>query len=609
MNVWNLLFNKENKEDQVMSEVSTVAGATPAPSLDFKSAMDEVLINIKAQVPIIWVLTHEEGRFIEELKKAMGEKSKRRAYVWSGHIGLSTIAEYAKNPVRATGTMDKTWMPNVLLQKVLELQPEENKESGITYVLRDFHTVLHDQTARQIRDMYEHMTTNGKTLVIVSPFLAYPGGSGIHPTLEKQVVVVNFNLPSREQIEAKVRENIAVTKNSIPKDRVIKSKVEYTDAEYIEISRALQGLTINEVENAIASCLAHVLKLDPERLIREKRQIVRKSGILELIETKIEASDVGGLDLAKNYLTRYSNAHSKEARAYGVEPLKGIILTGIPGTGKSLLAKAMGHLWKVPLLKLDMGKVMDRLVGSSEDRMRQVIATAEACAPCVLWLDEVEKGLAGTKSSNFSDGGTLARVFGTLLTAMQDGMKGVTMIATANDIQMLPPELIRRFNEVFFVDLPGPDERWQILGIHLGKKGRDITKFNGMKADFLKASEGYTGAEIEKVVADAITRAFYAEAKDVNASHVLASLTDTKPLSQVQAEKVIKLQKWALDHARYASSYSQEVNKKNAAQIVKKALDLDSAVGDIKEMKTSAEKKRDTLAAADANPGRKIDVE
>lgn len=588
-----------------MSEETPISNTST--SLEYGSTMEEIACNIKAQVPIIWVLTHEELRFIEEFEASM-KKLRRRMYVWSGHSGLSKGSEW-RTGQRATGDMEKTHQPKELLQKVLDLTHDPDNEAGIVYILRDFHQVLTDQTARQIRDMYDLMSKKAKNLIIVSPFLAHPGGAGIHPTLEKQVMVVNYGLPTREEIEARVRHNVAISKESVPTGKKIRTKLEYTDQEYMDVSRALQGLTISELENATGTCLAHRFFLDPERLIRDKRQIVRKSGILEFIDTRVEQKDVGGLDLAKAYLSRYTNAHSKEAQAFGVEPLRGVLFTGIPGTGKSLLAKAMGHLWKIPLLKLDMGKVMDRLVGSSEDRMRQVIAVAEAMAPCIVWIDEIEKGLSGTKSSNFSDGGTLARVFGTLLTAMQDGLKGVTMIATANDTTMLPPELIRRFNEVFFVDLPGPDERWQILGIHLSKKGRDLSKFNGMKKDFLEASEGYTGAEIEKVIADAIARAFFGGTKDVTPAHVLEALRETKPISKIQEEKIVKLQKWALDHARYASSYSQEVNRKNADNIKKKALDLEAAVGDLKEIKTSAEKKRDAIEDAEQNKERKFHVE
>ena len=585
-----------------------VQTAQALPNLEYKSPIDEILMNIRAQVPIIWVLTHEEGRFINEYEKVIASTIKRRTYVWSQNVGLAPLKDY-KTAMRGTGQFEKTHLPNVLLDQVLRITPEQDKETGITYILRDFHSVLNDLTARHIRDIYDHMAGNGKTLLIVSPFLAFPGGTGIHPTLEKQIVVINYSLPNREQIEVGIKAALDQAKKNVPPGKTPKAKVEYTTQEMLECSRAMQGLTITEVDNAIATCLTHQNRLDPERLIKDKRQIVRKSGILEFIDTRVQQKDVGGLDLAKAYLGRYTNAHSKEAAAFGVEPLKGVLFTGIPGTGKSLLAKAMGHQWKIPLLRLDMGKIMDRLVGSSEDRMRQTIAVAEAMAPCILWIDEIEKGLSGTKSSNFSDGGTLARVFGTLLTAMAEGLKGVTMIATANDIAMLPPELVRRFNEVFFVDLPGPDERWQILDIHLEKRGRDISKFQSFRAEFLEASDGFTGAEIEKVVTAAVAQAFFLGAKDVKTEHILEVLKDTKPISKVQADKIVKLQKWAIDNARSASSYSAEQIKKNAEKITKRALELDKSFEDMKEMKTSAEKRRDATTAAENNIGRKLEVD
>lgn len=578
-------------------------------NFNFKDPIEEVLINIKAQAPIIWVVTHEENRFISEFLRVASAETKRKAFVWSSYSGIVNEKEYEQS-IRASGQFEKTWLPHIMLEKVLTLGYDKEKELGITYILRDFHSVLMDPIARQIRDMYETLTSSGKTLLIVSPFLAHPGGSGIHPTLEKQIVVVNYNLPTREQIEAKVRYDLdLMSKANQGNDKPRVTRIEYSDEEFLEISRSLQGLTLSEVENSVSTCLIHIKYLDPERLIRDKRQIIKKGGILEFIDTRIKQQDVGGLDLAKQYLQRYHRAFTKEAIEYGVEPLKGVLFTGIPGTGKSLLAKALGHLWKIPLLRLDMGKVMDKLVGSSEDRMRQVIAQAEAMAPCIIWIDEIEKGLSGTKSSNFSDGGTLARVFGTLLTAMQDGLKGVTMVATANDIAMLPPELIRRFNEVFFVDLPGPDERWAILAIHLEKRKRNIASFNSIKKEFIEASDGYTGAEIEKVVTEAITRAFYADEKDIKPNHLLEALRDTRPISKVQADKIVKLQKWALDHARYASSYSQVQTQKNAEKIVKKALDLEESLGDLKEVKTASQKKQEDLVKQTNTSGRSIDLE
>jgi SpoVK/Ycf46/Vps4 family AAA+-type ATPase len=211
---------------------------------------------------------------------------------------------------------------------------------------------------------------------------------------------------------------------------------------------------------------------------------------------------------------------------------------------------------------------------------------------CVLWIDEVEKSLSGTKSSNFSDGGTLSRVFGTLLTAMQDGMKGVTMIATANDITMLPPEFIRRFNEVFFVDLPGPEERWEIFEIHLKKRNRDITLLNKSKSDILQACHDYTGAEIEKAIKDAIAFAFYDEKGDLTAKHVLAALKETKPIAKVMKDKVQKIRDKARGQYRFASSWSENENKLAASVKTAsgKKLDIDSAVDDFKEIKSSKQK-------------------
>jgi len=210
---------------------------------------------------------------------------------------------------------------------------------------------------------------------------------------------------------------------------------------------------------------------------------------------------------------------------------------------------------------------------------------------CVLWIDEVEKSLSGTKSSNFSDGGTLARVFGTLLTAMQDGMEGVSMIATANDITVLPPEFIRRFNEVFFVDLPGPDERWEILQIHLEKRGRDIADFESNKKMILKVSDGYTGAEIEKAIKDAIAVSFYDGKKKLSHKHVITALKDTKPISMVMKEKISKLREKARTHYRFASSWAvTEAKKREVKTSSGKKLDIEKACGDMSEFVSTKKK-------------------
>jgi SpoVK/Ycf46/Vps4 family AAA+-type ATPase len=322
--------------------------------------------------------------------------------------------------------------------------------------------------------------------------------------------------------------------------------------------------------------------------------------------------DVGGLDMVKDYLGKYSRAYTPEAKAFGVEPLKGVLLTGVPGTGKSLLAKAIGRLWGVPLLRLDVGKVMTGLVGGSESKMRDVIKQAEAMSPCVLWIDEVEKSLSGTKSSNFSDGGTLSRVFGTLLTSMQDGMEGVTIIATANDINQLPPEFIRRFNEVFFVDLPGPNERWDIFAIHLKKRGRNIETFEKHRKVLVAASKDYTGAEIEKAVKDGIAASFYQDKKDLTVKNLLAAIADTKPISKIMESKVKKLRDKARGSFRFASSWAMSQgaednkNKNKVSTSSGKALSIDDAISDVGVFSNT--KKEESKTTKDAVDSRFLDL-
>jgi SpoVK/Ycf46/Vps4 family AAA+-type ATPase len=246
---------------------------------------------------------------------------------------------------------------------------------------------------------------------------------------------------------------------------------------------------------------------------------------------------------------------------------------------------------------------MTGLVGGSESKMRDVIKQAEAMSPCVLWIDEVEKSLSGTKSSNFSDGGTLARVFGTLLTSMQDGMEGVTIIATANDITMLPPEFIRRFNEVFFVDLPGPEERWDIFKIHLEKRERNIEKFEEHKKILVAATKDYTGAEIEKAIKDGIAASFYEDKSDLDGKTLLHAIAETKPISKVMEDKVKKLRDKAKGSFRFASSWAmrqaketstRNSNPKKSVISHGKKVKIDDAIGDIGSIKKPTKEKPST---------------
>lgn len=569
--------------------------ATVEAGSRYEDAMDEILALIKGRVPIIWVLTHEENRFIADFKRRIAIPHKRQLWVWSGYQGLVRCQGQMGIQV-ADGEEKNTHVAKQALDRIAKMPKAKGEEKGICYIMRDMQIVLAEEVIRQIRDMFEHLIGHGKTLIIVSPFMAHgPGAAkqGIPPTMEKQIAVVNYELPDFNRIKTRIVDILGQMRTGV-KDRDKQITLDYTDDELGAFAKALRGLTLLEVDNAVSTSMTHLKRLHVRKLINEKKQIISRSDILEFVDTDVDLNDVGGLDAAKNYLQKYARAQSDEARAYGVEPLKGIVLTGIPGTGKSLFSKVIGKMWHLPLLRLDVGRVMTGLVGGSEGKMREVIRLVQAMAPCVLWIDEVEKSLSGTKSSNFSDGGTLSRVFGTLLHAMEESMEGVTIIATSNDISALPPEFIRRFNDVFFVDLPGPDERWEIFDIHLSKRGRDIKKFEKYKQDLLDASTDYTGAEIEKAIKDAIAAAFHANRKDVNHKDVLSALADTKPIAKVMKEKINKIRSKARGHYRYASTWAEQSSQtRKVTSKSGKKLDVNEALDDLPEMvKTKKEKNK-----------------
>ena len=597
-------------ETKELEEETPLLGASDAEkSPTYYNAMEEVLALIRGRVPLIWVVTHEENRFINDFTQSVAKHLKREVWLWSAYQGL--VANDQRLSIeRAQGNEADTWNPQKALKKIAETHKSSDSK-GTCYIMRDFHTVLGEPIPRQIRDMYEHLIANGKTLIVVSPVLAHgPGGNkpGIPPTLEKQIAIVRYELPTKEIIQDHLNEVTTHMATSIKGQRK-NTKLSYTEEEIQSFVKALQGLTLIEIDNAISTSITHMNRLDSEKLLLDKKQLLRKSEILEFVQAPINMDEVGGLDMVKDYLGKYSRAYTKEAKSYGVEPLKGILLTGVPGTGKSLLAKAIGRLWQVPLLRLDVGKVMTGLVGGSESKMRDVIKQAEAMSPCVLWIDEVEKSLSGTKSSNFSDGGTLARVFGTLLTSMQDGMEGVTIVATANDITMLPPEFIRRFNEVFFVDLPGPDERWDIFKIHLQKRNRDINYFEEHKSVLVAATSGYTGAEIEKAVKDGIAASFYEGRDNLTAKNLLTAIAETKPISKVMADKVKKLRDKAKGSFRFASSWAMKEakessttkkNKDNSIKTSNKQVKIDDTIDDIGTLKKKNKETSPSTASVDS---------
>lgn len=400
---------------------------------------------------------------------------------------------------------------------------------------------------RRIRDVAHQLRDSYKTIVIVSPRLR------LAPELEKDVTVLEFDLPDVDELGRLLGRIIEDVKDNP------KLCIDLEPEGRERLLHAAKGLTIREAENVFAKTLVLDGRIDSQDIdvvFSEKQQIIKKGGLLEYYELVEEFSNVAGLENLKEWLTNRTMAFSERASEFGLPAPKGLLLLGVQGCGKSLCAKAMSSLWKLPLLRFDMGRMFGSLVGSSEDNVRRAIRTAEGVAPCILWVDEIDKAFAGSQGSAQTDGGTTARVFGTFLTWLSEKTAPVFVIATANDISCLPPELLRkgRLDEIFFVDLPSQAERREIFRIHVSKRGRDPAKFD---IETLAAQcEGFSGAEIEEAIIAGLFDAF-SENKSLDTTMLLRSLKATVPLSKTMSEELTRLRTWAVGRARPASGGEQ----------------------------------------------------
>jgi len=362
-------------------------------SIDYASSIEHISALTAANVPYLWVTTHEESRFIKDLCAGLSEKE---IWTWSSYSGLIKY-EPLERITRATGELEKSNNPVIALQYIADYKKKVFFEKGETefeddshsvWILKDFNTVLSPPIARQMRDLYRTLVRGRKIVIIVAPVLGYAGGkTGMEPTLEKQITVIPYELPSKEAIEKRVK---SVINNFKKVEKVLvstgekKEVISYSEDDVNRFTTALQGLTQVEADNAIMTSICHLGKIDEKKLMREKKQIIQRSEILEYIGNTPDLEDVGGLDLAKKYFKLYSSQFSKEAIEFGVEPLRGVLFVGPPGTGKSLICKSVSAEWHLPLIRLDVGKVMGGIVGQSEGNMRNALASAQACAPCVV---------------------------------------------------------------------------------------------------------------------------------------------------------------------------------------------------------------------------------
>jgi AAA+ superfamily predicted ATPase len=498
---------------------------------------DELELLIRARYPVLYVVSWEEARVEQHLLQIASRRNKQM-FAWSVTGGMRRIGG-AVNPPRARGLAD----PIEAMDQIIE-----SKEPAI-YLLQDFHALIRPNVQcnipniRKLREVARALSDSYKTVVICAPHVE------LSPELEKDVTVYDFPLPAAAEVDGLLRR--------ICKDVGEHSSlhIDLDDTGREALIRAAGGLTLQEAENVFAKTLVNDGTLDGRdvsTVFAEKQQIVRKSGLLEYYEATSELSAVGGLDELKDWLRRRSAAFSQKAQAFGLPPPKGVLLVGVQGCGKSLCAKAVSREWNMPLLRFDVGRVFSSLVGSSEGNIRRAIAVAESIAPAVMWIDEIDKAFAGSQGSAGTDGGTTARVMSTLLTWLSEKTKPVFVLATANDISNLPPELLRkgRLDEIFFVDLPSATERREILRIHIERRKRDPAAFD--LDELLAASEGFSGAEIEQAIISALYDAFYV-GRDLRTGDVLRSIHETVPLSRTMSERVSELRAWADGRARMAS--------------------------------------------------------
>ncbi len=471
--------------------------------------------------PLLVVETSEEDRVRAILDTAAAEL-RMAIFEWSVTRGLRR-----RDPVSGrSGKIVGGESPLGLLKH------EETLTVEAIYLLKDFGAYLENPAvARQLREVAQQFTRTRSAIVLSGRSVDLP------EDLQHLSVYYKLELPKQDELQ-KIFDTTVASLQSTHRIRVELSPVE--EEEFVQ---ALRGLTLNEARQTIAHATIADGKLsasDVRHVLDRKAQVLRDGGLLEYFPAADNPYELAGFDRLKAWLARARTGFSPEAQELNLTPPKGILLVGVQGCGKSLTAKVIAREWRLPLLKLDAGSLFDKYLGESEKNLRKAIRQAEAMAPAVLWIDEIEKGLAPSSGPGESDGGVGRRMFGTFLTWLQEKRADVFVVATANDLQVLPPELLRkgRFDEIFFVDLPDAREREGILRIHLGLRKQDAARFD--LAALVAASDGFSGAEIEQVTIAGLYRALH-QKKDLTTELLLEEIRETIPLSVSRREDVERL--------------------------------------------------------------------
>jgi SpoVK/Ycf46/Vps4 family AAA+-type ATPase len=496
------------------------------------SFQNELNLYFKARFSLMNVVTVEEERVLKEIADAC-YSSGRPVYSWDVADGFIPLTE-------ATGRVDRPAKdPLSALETILKI------EQDAVFVLKDFHRMWEQnpQVARKIKNVAQALKQSRKNIIITS------SRNQIPEELADQVYVIDFEPPDFEGMK-----QILNTFTKIPNIRI-----NLTELGREKLARSALGLTANQAQRVFSKAIVKKGSLDEQDIdlvTREKKSIIRESGALEFFSATETIEQVGGLDVLKKWLRSRENCFSQQAVDYGLTPPKGLLLVGIPGTGKSLTAKVVSGLWRQPLIRLDMGAVFGSLVGQSEENIRRALRLAETVSPCVLWIDEVEKGM----SDSGGDSGTSSRVFGTLLSWMEDKKKPVFVVCTANDISRIPPEFSRagRFDAIFFLDLPTFRERKEIFRVHLMKRRPIIDHFD---LDILaNSSAGYVGSEIEQAIVAAMVRAFNDGGREFSSDDILHMVTppvEIVPLSSSQKDNIERLRKWLVEGRARSASFPE----------------------------------------------------
>ncbi|MBD1850166.1 AAA family ATPase [Leptolyngbya sp. FACHB-711] len=477
---------------------------------------DEFELLLRARYSIIYIPTREEERVEAAIVESAKRQGNRGVYFWDfvdGYQGNPNDTGFGKrNPVQALEFVEK--LPATV---------------PAVFVLRDFHRFLEDvSVARKLRNLSRLLKSQPKNIVLLSPQLSIPEDLG------EVLTVQEFPLPETEEIRTELNRLLPATGQTL-------------DAKMLdELVRSCQGLSMERIRRVLAKAIASrgtLQEEDVELVLEEKRQTIRQTQILDFYPATERISDIGGLDNLKDWLLRRGGAFTERARQYGLPHPRGLLLVGIQGTGKSLTAKAIAHHWHLPLLRLDVGRLFGGLVGESELRTRQMIQLSEALAPCILWIDEIDKAFAGVDGRG--DSGTTSRVFGTFITWLAEKKSPVFVVATANNIQALPPEMLRRgrFDEIFFVGLPSQEERKSIFAVHLSRlrphnlKSYDLDRLAYETPDF-------SGAEIEQILIEAMHLGF-SQNRDFTTEDILEAASQLIPLARTAQDQIRILQDWA----------------------------------------------------------------